>query len=87
MTRSKAKEEERWHIRKVADLPAMDAIRTHSALASRDLVVRQRGTKIHPGENCGCGKDYTLFAKVAGTVKFHDRKNRKYCSIVEVKAE
>ena len=47
-------------------------------------IVRQRGTKIHPGANCGCGKDYTLFALVAGTVKFHERKNRKYCSIVEM---
>ena len=43
-----------------------------------EVIVRQRGTKI-----CGCGKDYTLFALVAGTVKFHERKNRKYCSIVE----
>ncbi len=48
-----------------------------------EVIVRQRGTKIHPGANCGCGKDYTLFALVAGTVKFHERKNRKYCSIVE----
>ncbi len=54
-----------------------------------EVIVRQRGTTIHPGENCGCGKDYTLFATVEGTVRFHERKNRKYCSIVEaeVKAE
>ena len=31
-----------------------------------EVIVRQRGTKIHPGANCGCGKDYTLFALVAG---------------------
>lgn len=34
------------------------------------IIVRQRGTKYHPGENVGIGKDHTIFAKVAGTVKF-----------------
>lgn len=34
------------------------------------IIVRQRGTKIHPGLNVGIGKDDTLFAKVSGTVKF-----------------
>ncbi len=48
-----------------------------------EVIVRQRGTKIHPAENCGLGKDYTLFALKAGQVKFFERKNRKYCSIVE----
>ncbi len=48
-----------------------------------EIIVRQKGTKIHPGANCGLGKDYTLFAKVTGTVLFHERNNRKYCSIVE----
>ena len=48
-----------------------------------EIIVRQRGTKIHPGENCGLGKDYTLFALTAGTVKFIERRNRKYCTIVE----
>ena len=52
-----------------------------------EVIVRQRGTMIHPGANCGCGKDYTLFALVEGTVKFHERKNRKYCSIVAVEAK
>lgn len=50
-----------------------------------EIIVRQHGTKIHPGENCGLGSDYTLFAKVSGQVLFHERKNRKYCSIVEGK--
>jgi large subunit ribosomal protein L27 len=49
-----------------------------------EVIVRQRGTKIHPGANCGCGNDYTLFAKVTGTVEFMERKNRKYCNIIEV---
>ena len=47
-----------------------------------EIIVRQRGTQIHAGENVGCGKDYTLFAKVAGTVKFVNRKNRKFATIV-----
>ncbi|PLX83540.1 MAG: 50S ribosomal protein L27 [Desulfuromonas sp.] len=42
------------------------------------ILVRQRGTTIHPGENVGCGKDYTLFALTNGVVKFErlgrDRK-------------
>jgi large subunit ribosomal protein L27 len=37
------------------------------------IIVRQRGTKLKPGENVGWGKDDTLFAKITGTVKFHDR--------------
>ena len=48
-----------------------------------EVIVRQHGTKIHPGQNCGLGRDYTLFALKAGTVLYHERKNRKYCSIVE----
>ncbi len=34
------------------------------------IIVRQRGTRIHPGKNVGCGKDYTLFALIDGKVKF-----------------
>ena len=37
------------------------------------ILVRQRGTKYFPGENVGRGKDDTLFAKVTGVVRFHDR--------------
>jgi large subunit ribosomal protein L27 len=40
-----------------------------------NIIVRQLGTKIHPGNNVGCGKDYTLFAKIDGTVTF-ERKGR-----------
>jgi large subunit ribosomal protein L27 len=40
------------------------------------ILLRQRGTRIHPGSNVGMGKDHTLFALVAGTVKF-ERKDRK----------
>jgi large subunit ribosomal protein L27 len=37
------------------------------------IIVRQRGTKIKPGDNVGIGRDDTLFAKIAGIVKFQDR--------------
>jgi large subunit ribosomal protein L27 len=44
--------------------------------------VRQRGTKVYPGVNVGLGKDHTLFALVAGKVRFHDGKlGRKYVSV------
>lgn len=46
-----------------------------------EIIVRQRGTKFHPGENVGKGKDDTLFAKCEGRVKFHERANRKYILI------
>ncbi|NLA92886.1 MAG: 50S ribosomal protein L27 [Spirochaetales bacterium] len=46
-----------------------------------EILVRQVGTKFHPGDNVGCGKDYTLFAKATGKVLFHNRKNRAYVSI------
>ena len=52
-----------------------------------EIIVRQKGTKIHPGANCGLGRDYTLFALVKGTVQFSERKNRKYCNIVEQSQE
>ena len=46
------------------------------------IIVRQRGTKIHPGQNVGIGKDDTLFAKVDGTVKFERLgKDRRQCSV------
>lgn len=48
-----------------------------------EILVRQRGTKIHPGENVGIGKDDTLFATEAGNVLFHTKKGKKRVSIVE----
>jgi large subunit ribosomal protein L27 len=48
-----------------------------------NIIVRQRGTQIHPGKFVGVGRDYTIFAKVDGTVKFHGGlKGRQYVSIV-----
>jgi large subunit ribosomal protein L27 len=46
------------------------------------IIVRQRGTRIHPGQNVGKGSDDTLFALMDGTVKFHDSRKRKYASII-----
>ncbi len=48
-----------------------------------NIIVRQRGTKFHAGNNVGCGKDHTLFALTDGKVKFEVKgaKNRKYVSI------
>jgi large subunit ribosomal protein L27 len=37
-----------------------------------NIIIRQLGTKIHPGSNVGCGRDYTLFAKIDGVVKFEE---------------
>ncbi len=45
------------------------------------IIVRQKGTKIYPGENVGLGRDYTLFAKEAGKVVFGTRRNKKNVSI------
>ena len=48
-----------------------------------EIIVRQRGTRVHPGANVGKGGDDTLFAKSAGFVKFHNgMKGRKYVSVV-----
>jgi len=41
------------------------------------ILVRQRGTRIHPGNNVGVGKDFTLFALINGTVKFEPTSNNK----------
>ena len=49
-----------------------------------EIIVRQRGTRFHPGENVGKGKDDTLFAKTAGKVDFVTKNNRKYIQILEV---
>jgi large subunit ribosomal protein L27 len=46
------------------------------------ILVRQRGTTVHAGNNVGCGKDYTLFALIEGTVKFERLgKDRKKVSV------
>jgi large subunit ribosomal protein L27 len=46
-------------------------------VSAGSIIVRQRGTRIHPGENVGVGKDHTLFAKIDGYVKFVVKGPRK----------
>lgn len=46
------------------------------------IIVRQRGTRIHPGRNVGRGGDDTLFALMDGRVSFRSRRNRKYAEVV-----
>ena len=49
-----------------------------------NIIIRQRGTKVHPGVNVGCGKDHTLFATAEGAIKFEitGPKKRQYVSVV-----
>ncbi len=48
-----------------------------------NIIVRQRGTKFHPGDNVGIGKDHTLFALAEGNVKFEEKSGkRQYVSVL-----
>lgn len=51
---------------------------------SGNIILRQRGTRVHPGLNVGLGKDHTLFATAAGAVKFEIKgpKKRQYVSVI-----
>ncbi|MCC7318506.1 MAG: 50S ribosomal protein L27 [Bacteroidales bacterium] len=54
---------------------------------SGNIIIRQRGTKHHPGNNVGIGKDHTIFALVDGTVEFRKKHDdRSYISIVPIEA-
>ncbi|HLI72752.1 MAG TPA: 50S ribosomal protein L27 [Acidimicrobiales bacterium] len=55
-----------------------------TAIPAGAIIVRQRGTRFHPGENVGRGGDDTLFATAAGVVHYGNRKGRR---VVEVRAE
>ncbi|MEE8352055.1 MAG: 50S ribosomal protein L27 [Rhodospirillales bacterium] len=47
-----------------------------------NIIIRQRGTKYHPGENVGMGKDHTIFATTGGNVKFHHKtKGRVFVAV------
>jgi large subunit ribosomal protein L27 len=54
------------------------------AVISGNILIRQRGTKVHPGVNVGIGKDHTIFAKADGVVKFEVKgpKNRQFINVV-----
>ena len=58
-------------------------------LTPGSIIVRQRGTRVHPGENVGVGNDYTLYALVDGAVKFSPfaKGRRKQVSIIPAGAE
>ena len=55
-----------------------------TAITAGTILVRQRGTKFHPGINVGKGKDDTLFSLVDGSVKFGQRKGRKTVDVLTV---
>ncbi len=57
-----------------------------SAIHSGTIILRQRGTKFHPGNNVGIGGDDTLFALTEGTVQFGHRKGRRVVDVVPVEA-
>jgi large subunit ribosomal protein L27 len=55
-----------------------------AVVTAGSILVRQRGTKFHPGENVGRGGDDTLYARAHGTVRFAQRKGRKLVDIIPV---
>jgi large subunit ribosomal protein L27 len=57
-----------------------------SAVNAGTIIVRQRGTKFHPGKNVGIGGDDTLFSLASGTVQFGERKGRKVVDVVTADA-
>lgn len=56
------------------------------AVSAGSIIVRQRGTKMHPGMNVGKGSDDTLFAKVSGQVRYSRRRGKGVVSVVEAPA-
>ena len=56
------------------------------AIDAGNIIVRQRGTEFHPGENVGCGKDHTLFALKDGTVQFAVKGDKKRRTVTIVPA-
>lgn len=46
-----------------------------------NIILRQRGTQYHPGQNVGLGKDYTIFALIEGKVQFEMKRGRQYVSV------
>jgi len=51
------------------------------AVIPGNIIVRQRGTKFHPGDNVGIGRDHTIFATVEGKVEFRKTRDRTYVSV------
>ena len=53
-----------------------------TVITAGTILIRQRGTKVHPGNNVGIGKDDTLFALAAGSVKFGERRGRRVVDVL-----
>ena len=53
-----------------------------TVITAGTILIRQRGTKVHPGNNVGIGKDDTLFALAAGSVKFGERRGRRVVDVI-----
>lgn len=51
-----------------------------------NIIIRQRGTKVHPGNHVGLGKDYTIYSLIEGQVKFETKHGRKYASVYPVES-
>jgi large subunit ribosomal protein L27 len=58
----------------------------NEAVIAGNIIVRQRGTRVHPGANVGMGRDHTLFALTDGRVKFGTKLGRSYVAIVPAQA-
>ena len=58
-----------------------------TVITAGTILIRQRGTRTHPGKNVGIGKDDTLFAMVDGSVKFGERKGRKIVDVLPVELD
>lgn len=56
----------------------------NESVAAGNIIIRQRGTKWHPGANVGMGKDHTLFALTEGKVSFAQRLGRAFVTVVPV---
>ena len=55
----------------------------NQSVIAGNIIVRQRGTKIHPGDNVGMGKDHSIFSLIKGKVKFKKSKlNRTFVSVI-----
>ncbi len=51
-----------------------------------NIIIRQHGTKVRPGNHVGLGKDYTIFSLIAGEVKFERKHGRKYVSVYPIES-
>ncbi len=69
--------------------PKYRGVKKHGSeyVLAGNIIVRQKGTKFHPGANVGMGRDFTLFSLVEGHVKFETRGSaRKYVSVEPIEA-